>query len=96
MEHTLLSASIGFLLSLQDLGTAYTLLLLLYYYYKLFDLCMVDLTMLLVGHCHIECRTIGLSIIEWLGMKEIKPSSEILFASFLQDSGKQQDFKQKN
>jgi len=34
-----------------------------YYYYKLFDLCMVDLTVLLVAHCHIECQTIGLSII---------------------------------
>ena len=61
-QYIVLSASICFSLSLQDLGsTAYTHYYY-DYYYKLFDLCMVDLTMLLAAHCHVECQTIWLSI----------------------------------
>jgi hypothetical protein len=57
---------------------------------------MVDLTMLLVNNCHIECQTIGLSITGRAGDERNCPNLRYYIASFLQDSGKQEDFNQEN
>jgi len=58
---------------------------------------MVDLTVLLVVHCHTECQTIGL-VHNWKGWgwKKSSPNLRYYIASFLQDFGKQQDFNQEN